>query len=234
VSSLVAMNRYYAGFMAAYLGLPPELIRVVPPGLNLAGHGVKTVPGTVSPLTIGYLARICPEKGLHQLAAALAVLAADGQLPPLRMLAAGYLDSADRPYLAGIRRQLAGAGMADRFQYVGELDRAGKIAFLERLDLFCLPTVYPASKGLSVLEAWASGVPAVLPAQGAFPELIADTGGGLVYEPGNLTSLTAALKRMILDAPLAGQCGRTARTAVHERYNSEVMARRMIELYEGL
>ena len=102
------------------------------------------------------------------------------------MRAAGYLDPADRPYLAGIRRQLAAAGLADRFQYVGELDRAAKIAFLESLDLFCLPTVCREAKGLPVLEAWAAGVPAVLPAQGAFPELIADTGGGLLYEPGNL------------------------------------------------
>ncbi len=41
VTLLVAMNRYYAGFMAAYLRLPPERIRVIPPGLNLAGYAVR-------------------------------------------------------------------------------------------------------------------------------------------------------------------------------------------------
>ena len=149
------------------------------PGLNLAGHGTRGTPGP-RPFTIGYLARVCPDKGLHQLAAALALLAADRGLPPVRVEAAGYLDAADRPYLAEIRRQMAAAGLADRFQYVGELDRAAKIAFLQSLDLFCLPTVYRESKGLSVLEAWANAVPAVLPAHGAFPEMVADTGGGLL------------------------------------------------------
>ncbi len=162
------------------------------------------------------------------------MLAADGELPPLVVRAAGYLDPADRPYLAGIRRQLAAAGLADRFRYVGELDRAGKIAFLESLDLFCLPTVWPEAKGLPVLEAWAAGVPAVLPAHGTFPELMADTGGGLLCEPGSPASLAAALKRLILDRELARQCGGRAQNAVRQRYNAELMARRMIELYEGL
>ena len=53
------------------------------------------------------------------------------------------------------------------------------------------------SKGLAVLEAWANGVPAVLPAHGAFPELLADTGGGLLYAAGNPAALAAGLRQMI-------------------------------------
>ena len=203
---------------------------MVPPGLNLAGHGTRTSrPG---PLTIGYFARVCPDKGLHQLAAALPLLAADASVPPVQVWAAGYLDAADRPYFTEIRRQIGEAGLGDRFHYVGPLDRAAKIAFLQSLDLFCLPTVYRESKGLSVLEAWANAVPAVLPAHGAFPEMVADTGGGVLVAPNDPAALAAGLKRMLLDAPLAAECGRRAQRAVHERYNAEVMARRMMEVYE--
>jgi glycosyltransferase involved in cell wall biosynthesis len=230
VAALVAMNGYYAAFMAEYLGLPASRIRVVPPGLNLAGHGTRTSrPG---PLTIGYFARVCPDKGLHQLAAALPLLAADASVPPVQVWAAGYLDAADRPYFTGVRRQIGEAGLGDRFHYVGPLDRAAKIAFLQSLDLFCLPTVYRESKGLSLLEAWANAVPAVLPAHGAFPEMVADTGGGVLVAPNDPAALAAGLKRMLLDAPLAAECGRRAQRAVHERYNAEVMARRMMEVYE--
>jgi glycosyltransferase involved in cell wall biosynthesis len=260
VTALVAMNRYYADFMAGYLRVPREQIRVIRPGLNLAGMGEsplspweragvradvetgdKPSPPASLPkgegrlaTTIGYLARVCPDKGLHQLVDALKLLAADRDVPPTRVQAAGYLDAADRPYLVEIERQMADAGLADRFQYFGELDHAAKIAFLQSLDLFCLPTVYRESKGLSVFEAWANGVPAVLPAHGAFPEMIADTGGGIVCEPGDPASLAAALKRMILDPDFAAQCGRRAQQIVHAQYNSEVMAQRMIELYESI
>ncbi len=198
VTALVAMNRYYADFMAGYLHVPRERIRVIPPGLNLEGISLRRAefirPGERNefrPTTIGYLARVCPDKGLHQLADALKLLAADRDVPAVRVRAAGYLDAADRPYLAEIQRQMADAGLADRFQYVGELDHAGKIAFLQSLDLFCLPTVYRESKGLSVFEAWANGVPAVLPAHGAFPEMIDDTGGGVLCEPGDAAALAA-------------------------------------------
>ena len=163
---------------------------------------------------------------------ALELLAADADVPPVRVQAAGYLDAADRPYLAETERQMADAGLSDRFQYVGELDHAGKIAFLQSLDLFCLPTVYRESKGLSVFEAWAVGVPAVLPAHGAFPEMIEETGGGVLCEPGDPASLAAALKRMILDPVFAAQCGRRAEQIVHRRYNAEVMARRFMESYQ--
>jgi glycosyltransferase involved in cell wall biosynthesis len=253
VAALVAMNRYYADFMAEYLTVPRIRIHVVPPGLNLAGHGTRggqshlrgegvgfsggvcraAKIGTV-PFTIGYLARVCPDKGLHQLAAALRVLAEDPSLPPICVEAAGYLDPADRFYLGEIQRQMADCGLADRFRYVGELDRPRKIAFLQSCDVFALPTVYHESKGLSVFEAWANGVPAVLPAHGAFPEMIGDTGGGLLYPPDDTAALADALKRMILDPDFAAQCGHQAQQAVHERYNAEVMALNMIAVYERI
>jgi hypothetical protein len=40
------------------------------------------------------------------------------------------------------------------------------------------------------------------------------------------------LKRMVLDADFAAQCGQSAQQAVRQRYNSQVMARCMIQLYE--
>jgi len=96
-----------------------------------------------------------------------------------------------------------------------------------------MPTVYRESKGLPVLEAWANAVPVVLPAHGAFPEMIQDTGGGLLCEPGDPQSLAAALKRMIREPDLAAECGRRAQQAVHTRHNAEVMARRTIEVYRA-
>ena len=157
-----------------------------------AKHGIGE-----SELIVVFVSRLVREKQLDTLAAALRLLAVDGDLPPVRVLAAGYLDPADRPYLAEIGRQMQDAGLAARFQYVGQLDRAAKIAFLQSLALFCLPTVYRESKGLSVIEAWANAVPAVLPRHGAFPEMVEDTGGGVMCEPNDPAALAAALKRMI-------------------------------------
>ncbi len=233
LAAMVAMSEYYADVMADYLRTDRRKIDVIRPGLNLEGIEPTRQPRPEGDtLTIGCLARVCPEKGLHQLAEALTLLVEDPQLPPVRLLAAGYMAAEDRPYLDTIRRRMAERGMGERFQYVGELDRSEKIAFLRRLDVMSVPTVYGESKGLSVLEAWANGVPTVLPAHGAFPELTEQTGGGLLCEPGDPTVLAEALKRMLQDPALAAKCATEAQEVVHRHFNAGRMARETLELYD--
>ncbi len=222
LAAMVALNRYSAQFMANYLAVPSERVHVIPPGLNLDGHAAVTPPGAIArpepvrrtAFTIGFLARICPEKGLLPLLEALELLVQDPAMPPVRVVAAGYLAESDRPYLAKISTWLAERGLADRFQYLGPVEGAEKIAFLQSLDVMSLPTVYPESKGLSVLEAWANGVPVVVPSLGVFPELIDDTGGGLLCKPHDPRSLADAFGRLIHDPGLAADCARFGREAV--------------------
>jgi hypothetical protein len=68
-------------------------------------------------------------------------------------------------------RKLAAAGLHGRWEYCGSIDRNEKAAFLNSLDLFCVPTVYTEPKGLFLLEAVACGVPYLQPSHGAFPEI---------------------------------------------------------------
>lgn len=232
VAGFVALNRYYADYMSEYLDVPSERIEVIPHGLNLAGHdrGEAKPPG--DEFTIGYFARVCHDKGLHVLVDAFELLCREPNLPPLRLRAAGYLGAADRPYLAEQERKLELAGLEDRFEYAGEVDRQGKITFLQSLDVMSVPTVYRESKGISVLEALANAVPVVLPAHGTFPELIADTGGGVLCAPENPRDLAERLKQLILDRALRERLARDGRRAIHERYHHRRMAAHTREFYK--
>lgn len=233
-AAFVALNRYYADAMARCLAVPIERIEVIPHGLNLAGHGRSRLRRGDDQLVIGYFARVCHDKGLHLFVEALRLLAANDRLPPWRARAAGYLSPADRSYLADIQRQVRAWGLADRFEYLGEVDRAGKIEFLQSLHLMSVPTVYRESKGISVFEALANGVPVVLPEHGTFPEVIADTGGGLLFRPGDPADLADKLARLMLDSDLRTACGERGLAAVHDRYHHRVMARRHLDLYKRI
>ena len=233
-SAFIALNRYYGAAMADYLEVEAERIHVIPHGLNLEGHAERIPTQDPATITIGFMARVCHDKGLHLLADALIELAGDPSLPEVHVKAAGYLGSADRPYLADIQERIAAAGLADRFTYLGEPDRAGKIALLQSLDIKCLPTVYRESKGLPILEAWANGVPVVVPNHGSFPEMVADTDGGLLFDPEDVNSLVAALKKLIEDRELSVRLGQQGRSAVLDRYHSAAMARQTRELYQRL
>ncbi len=71
-------------------------------------------------------------------------------------------------------------GLADRFGYDGVVERAEKLELLRSINVLSVPTEYHEPKGIFVLEAWAAGLPVVQPAHGAFPEMLAATGGGRV------------------------------------------------------
>jgi glycosyltransferase involved in cell wall biosynthesis len=122
----------------------------------------------------------------------------------------------------------------DRFCYHGELDRAGKIVFLQSLDVLAAPSLQRECKGLAVLEAWAAGVPCVLPEHGAFGEMIGRTGGGRLCRPNDAESLAAELKALIVNRPEARELGRRAQRVVHQQHRAETTARQTAELYREL
>lgn len=234
VDAFVTINHYYADFMADYLAVDRERIHVIPHGLKLEGHGTRTEKQPHEPRVIGYLARICEDKGLHLLVEACEQLASRNDIPPFIVRAAGYLGEGDKPYLAAIDAKVATGKLAGRFQYLGELNRAEKIAFLQSLDIFSTPTVYRESKGLPALEAMANAVPVILPDHGSFSEMIADTRGGVLHRPHDAADLAAKLAELLRDPAQSKQHGAAGRQAIHNRYHAAGMARKTVDLYRQL
>ncbi len=231
VDTFVAYNRYFADFMADYMSINRSRTEVIRHGLDLDGHRLRTQTASSEPLTIGYFGRIAPEKGLHLLVESFATLNSDPALPPVRLRIGGYKSSGDEPYYETLLSQIKRLGLADRFEYVGELDRPQKIAFLHSIDVMGMATIYHESKGLSVLEAFANGVPVVAPRHGAFPEMIEHTSGGLLCEPNNPADLAAKLRQFIVDRTLIDEHGRRGHAAIHTHYSAADMARQHRELY---
>ncbi|HEX8336781.1 MAG TPA: glycosyltransferase family 4 protein, partial [Pyrinomonadaceae bacterium] len=193
VSRFLAVSRYYEEFMPGYLGIPPEKMRLVPLGINLQGYEARAPRVAGSPFTVGYFARVAPEKGLHLLAEGYVKLRERLKAGEARLEVAGYLGEEHRGYLEGVGRRMREAGLASEFNYRGVLDRAGKIEFLRGLDVLSVPATYDEPKGLFLLEAMACGVPVVQPRRGAFTEVVEKTGGGLLVEPDDAGAIAAGL-----------------------------------------
>lgn len=230
IDAFVAPNRYYADYMAGYIGVPDERMHVVPLGMVPLEPAPVQAPDDV--FTIGYLARICPEKGFHLLVDAFRLVAEELGPERVRLKAAGYLGAKDKAYFEQQRSRLAGWGLAGRFEYAGEVDRAGKFEFLRGLHLFSVPTVYREAKGLSVLEALACGVPVVQPGHGAFTEMVEQTGGGALFEPESAPALAQTLLDLWHDAPQRAALGESARTRVAQRFTAEAAAGKLLGVFE--
>ncbi|MDQ3688343.1 MAG: glycosyltransferase family 4 protein [Acidobacteriota bacterium] len=235
VDSFIAVSDYYAGFMSDYLNIPKNKINVVPLGINLQGYD-KRERANSGTFTVGYFARIAPEKGLHVLAEAYIKLRErSGDAPvPARLEVAGYLGPEHKDYLHGIERQIKDWGFGDEFRYHGVLDRQHKIEFLQSLDVLSVPATYDEPKGIFLLEAMACGVPVVQPRRGAFTEVIQKTGGGLLVEPDNPQAHADGLLRLQRDPSLAENLGGRGFRGVREHYSVALMADRALEVYGSL
>jgi len=234
VERFLAVSRYYEEFMPGYLSIPPEKMRLVPLGINLRDFEMRAPREEGRPFTVGYFARVAPEKGLHLLAEGYVKLRETLNAGEARLEVAGYLGEEHRGYLEGVGRRMREAGLAAEFVYRGVLDRAGEIEFLRGLDVLSVPATYDEPKGIFLLEAMACGVPVVQPRRGAFTEVVEQTGGGLLVEPDDAGALAAGLLRVKGDAALAAGLSANAHANVRRHYAVAHMADRALEVYGEL
>ena len=229
----VAPCDYYARFMAdTYLDVPIDKINVVPLGLNMDGHGLAVEKPEPPPFIIGYLARICPEKGLHVLVDAFRLVAEVLGADNVQLHVAGYLGKKDEPYLEELVNQIQGWDLSDSFVHHGEVTRTQKIEFLNRLHVFSVPTVYRESKGLSIIESLANGVPVIQPRHGAFPEMLDATDGGILVEPKSAEAVAAGIIELFKDTDRREHLGETGKTNVHQKFNDTIIAEQLLKVFE--
>ena len=234
VDAFVALNEFFAGFMAGRLGVPRERIAVIPHGVDL-GAFPATAPDLAARrrarggrLVVGYLARACREKGLDQLVRALPGLAARHDA---EVVAAGAEVAAERGYVAECAALAEELGVADRFRWLGQVDRGAKLAFFGSVDVFAMPTAHPEAKGLPVIEALAAGVPVVAPRHGAFPELLDGERAGLLHAPSDPADLAVKLAAVLDDGALAARLGAHGHATARARHSAERMAAAHESLY---
>jgi len=231
VDRFLAVSGYYSSFMSHYLHIPTEKLRVVPIGISMDGFDALPKPQR-EVVKIGYFARVDPAKGFHRLCEAYRLLRQKGGLPPTRLEAAGYMLPEHRAYFEKEKAGLEAAGLGGEFVYHGVLSREEKIRFLQDIDLLCVPTEYVEPKGLFVLEALANGTPVVLPAHGAFPEILARTGGGILVEPNDAQELVHSLENMICDPDRRQELAAQGAEGVRAFYSAEAMAKAQLAAFD--
>lgn len=146
-----------------------------------SGSSSGGAPGTI---TVGFLGRLVPEKGLLVL---LDALARDPRLR-LRVGGTGPL-GAELPSLA------AAAGIGGRVELLGAIDPGDIPEFLRSLDVLAVPSLptpsWTEQFGRVAVEAMACGVPVVSSDAGALPDVVG--GAGIVVPGGDAAALADAL-----------------------------------------
>ncbi len=237
IDAFIAPSGYYAERMIERMKLPVGKVRVVMNGINLEGFGAANsrtpmAEDRQAAPVVGYFTRQCPEKGLDTLVEAYLLLKKRLGMQPVRLHVGGGCGPNDQPFVHRLQQRLAAEGVAQDVRFFPNVDRAGKLQFFAELSVFSVPAVYGEAFGLYVLEALAAGVPVVQPRHAAFPELIAATGGGVLYDPGTPEALADALESLLRQPSWAQQLGQRGQQVVHETFTAEIMARNVLRVFD--
>ena len=227
LDACVSPSRSFAKHMGSRLGISENDIQSFPNGISLDGYEDSVEKADTS--TIGYLARICPEKGLDLLIDAFIELKRSDQYKDVKLAIAGTLPTENVSFLEEQKAKISDVGLTDFVEIKTNFSRSEKICFLKGLSLFCVPARLPEAFGLYVIEAMAAGVPVVLPDHGSFPEIIRETKAGMLYSVDEPSGLVNALSAMLGDTDQAKQFGEQGRAAVHEKYSNDRLAKELVE-----
>ncbi len=216
-------SRFYRDRMARMLSLPVDRFQTIPLSIDLKPHTGTPGERAGQPFTIGYFARLAPEKGLHHLLEAFEILHA--RHPEARLCIGGYEPTQHHRYIAEQRQR--GAAIGPAVEFSGSPDSIeDKVAFYRSIDILSVPTDFEEPKGIPVLEAWANGVPVVQPAVGAFPELIGTDGaGGLLVPHRDPMALADAWASLLRDRSQLLTLARAGYEKVCEQHSHAAVAR---------
>ena len=222
VDGLTAPSEYYAQTMAERLGLSADHVAVVWNGIDVSSFSSE--PRSDRELTLGYFARMCPEKGLEELVDAYLLLRERAVGPTPKLLIGGYMGPSDRRFVQAQQRKLRRAGVLHDVEFHPNVTKEEKARLLSRMTLFTTPAVYSEAFGLYVLEAMASGAPVALPRRSAFPEIVEATQGGWIYDPVGPLALAQCWEGLLSQPDLLREAGARARAMVAEKFSHLAMA----------
>jgi glycosyltransferase involved in cell wall biosynthesis len=232
IDAFLPVSRYFADVMSSRLGSHAARMHVTYTGIELDGYERGGREPVVP--TIGFLSRMCPDRGLERLIDAFVLLKRNEKLWSATLRICGGKLTCDESFLSRLRTKLADACLSTDVDFLSAFDHASKLEFLRSLSVLCVPEERPVAYGLYVLEALAMGVPVVEPAMGCFPETLALTGGGVLYEPNTAEKLAETLEPLLLDPQAARRLGAEGRAGVARSFEIERTAAQMVGVYEQI
>ncbi len=167
-----------------------------------------------------FVGRLSPEKGIDALLSAWRALRL-----PVRLRIAG-----DGP----LRTQVLEAAAADpRIEYLGARSGAEVAGLMQKARLLVFPSIWYEGLPLTVIEAFAAGLPVVASRIGSLADLVSPGVTGLHFEPGNVSDLVDKLTSCWQNPDTCAAMGRRARSEYLAHYTADGNYRQLADIYQG-
>jgi len=183
-----------------------------------AGLGLPA--GAVVILFVGRLNR---DKGVMDLAAAMRSLVQNG-VKNINLLIVGPDEQGMRPDILATC-----ASFSEDVHFVDFTHQPQ--SYMAAADIFCLPS-YREGFGSVVIEAAATGLPAVASRIYGLTDAVEEGETGLLFEPGNVDELSACLQALIIDAALRRRMGESALRRTVNLFAGPIVTRALVAYFD--
>jgi glycosyltransferase involved in cell wall biosynthesis len=188
-----------------------------------ARHAVRSELLIPDPATVLlFVGRLGRDKGVLDLASAFASLSR--RFPDLHLLLVGP----DEEALLEPVRARCGDG-ADRLRHVTHTPKPER--FMAAADLLCLPS-YREGFGMVVIEAASAGLAVVASHIYGITDAVADGETGVLFPPGDVAAMAAALERLIVDHRERVAMGAKGRERVLAEFSEERLTYGLMAYYD--
>lgn len=204
-----------------------ENIDVIYPGIDREKYASSEYPKDP---VIGFFYRMNELNGLDILAEAFVRLKKQNDIPNLKLKIGGGYTGEDKHFLKRVKQLLK--PYSEDVEFCDNYRLEDHAGFYRSVSLICVPLRFDEGVGLYLCEAFAAGRPAVAPATGSFPEIVGEA--GVLYSPNHSEALADALRKLITDKKRYARSVGNAEELSAVRYNDEVIAEKLIQLYTEL
>ena len=232
VDAFIAVSEYYAQSMKLKMRIPKEKLHIIPIGIDADLYPyAKPVE---DPPVIGYISRMYEEHGFGLLIDAFIQLKQQAGFENVLLKLSGGYTADDKKFVKKQMMKLKKAGILQDVKIVDDFQPNKRYQFFHQLSLLTVPVLKGEAFGTYQLESLACGIPLVLPALGAFPEIIHKTNGGVTYSPNTSHALVNKWMEVLKHPVLLQEMSKEGSRAVEEHYAIDTVSLQILKVYESL
>jgi glycosyltransferase involved in cell wall biosynthesis len=211
-------------------GIPAEKIHRIPnfvdfgtfypPGREAREEG-RAAFGWSGKTVLLYAGRLAPIKGLDRLLEAFREISRE--FPDLLLVLLG-----EGPMRPSLEEQASRSGISGAVHFLGRVDNVSE--YMRVADVFVLPSLLEGMPN-ALLEAMATGLPAVATRTGGVVDVLEHGRNGLLAVPGNAGELAESIRTLLATPGLRERLGQAAYEEVRSSFSLESCIGKYRDLY---
>ena len=187
----------------------------------------KARPPLSDPPIVLFAGRLVREKGVHVLLDAFAAVV--DKVPQARLVIAG-----EGPELTALEQKVAELSLVQSVDFIGHLAPEELDQVRARTWVQAVPSIWAEPFGIVAAESMMTGTAVVASNSGGLRDIVRSGETGLLVEPGDSSTMGAALTQLLSNRDTAERMGANGRRIALSEYSDTILVDRFLEIYRSL